>query len=406
MERVKFFNDLKGKYMRLGIISDVHHYYDQNGQLCTLSLVAQQFEQWAMLFDQVIVCAPLMSGFPPITHRPYSAPNIRLMPIPLAGGNSFGAKLDLASKLTTWWNVLSKLIEHVDAIHIRCPNNISILGLLALVRSRCLRQAVYTGQWQGYPGEPLTYRWQRWFLRHWFRGPVAVYGDWSRQPAHIVPSFSPSYHMADWEMENETMLARLERLRSYASLPHPIKLMTVGSLNRNKNQQLIIRAVRALREMQIDVELHILGDGTARADLEQLAVSLDIAERIHFHGNVAHEQVRYFYRTADFVIQAPYAEGYGKVPIEAFFHGAIPILSDVNLSAELVGGTLRGRTFPQGDHMRIAEIIAELANNPVQMAAMIEQGRDYAKTLTLESWRQHIKTMLELFWRDDLFATA
>ena len=59
--------------MKLGIISDAHHYFDAQGQLCTLAPLAKQFEQWASLFEHVVVCAPLRSGLPPPMCSPYNA---------------------------------------------------------------------------------------------------------------------------------------------------------------------------------------------------------------------------------------------------------------------------------------------------------------------------------------------
>jgi glycosyltransferase involved in cell wall biosynthesis len=385
--------------VRLGIVSDAYHYLDDEGRLCTLTLLARQFEQWAALFDEIIVCAPMLAGPPPATHSPYRLSNIRLLAVPVAGGNTTRAKLDLVAKLPGWGLALSQLIADVDAVHIRCPNNISILGLMALARSDRLRQALYTGQWSGYAGEPPTYRLQRYVLKRMFRGPVAVYGEWHDQPAHIVPSFSPSYSLTDWQAEAEDVTRRLEQIRARSRAVPPFQLLSVGNLSRNKNQQLVIRAVGALREMGVDVELHLLGDGEERDRLAQLAASLGIAGQVKLHGAVAHDRVREFYRTADFVVQAPIAEGYGKVPIEAFFHGAVPILTDVNLSAQLVGGSLRGRTFRQGNYEQLARIIIELAARPDQIAAMVEAGRAYAATLTLEMWRGHLRSMLEQHWQ-------
>ena len=58
--------------MKLGIISDAQHYYDHNGRLCTLSQLSKQFEQWAELFEEVIICAPLKYGLPPPLFNNYN----------------------------------------------------------------------------------------------------------------------------------------------------------------------------------------------------------------------------------------------------------------------------------------------------------------------------------------------
>jgi glycosyltransferase involved in cell wall biosynthesis len=388
--------------MRLGIISDAHHYFDAEGKLYTLTPLARQFEQWAGLFNEVIICAPLLSGPPSNAASPYLATNINLLPIVNAGGNTIRAKLNLVFALRDWWVALNELLKRVDAVHIRCPNNISILGLLALARSSRLRQAVYTGNWSGYQNEPLTYRLQRLVLKRYFRGPVAVYGEWPNQPPHIVPSFSPSFSLLDWQQEGAAIVRKISCLQSLSPSSRALKLVSVGALNSNKNQQLAIHAVKILHDRLIPAELYLLGDGENRQNLEELSRSMGLNEIVHFCGRVSHDSVREFYREADFVIQPSLTEGFSKVPMEAFVHGAIPLLSNVSVNPQIVGERDRGRYFPIDDAVTLAKQIEELAQQPREMVRLIKNGRDYSRILTLEAWRDHIRQMLRTHWASDL----
>jgi glycosyltransferase involved in cell wall biosynthesis len=136
--------------------------------------------------------------------------------------------------------------------------------------------------------------------------------------------------------------------------------------------------------------------------LAQKVEASGLGGHVSFHGYVSHEVVRVYYRQADFVVQAPYSEGFGKVPIEALFHGVIPILSDVDMSSQIVGNGLRGRCFPQNDAESIAAQIMALSDQPAEMASMIRAGRKFAKDFTLEAWQQHIKDMLTASWNIDV----
>jgi glycosyltransferase involved in cell wall biosynthesis len=384
--------------VKLGIISDASHTWDAHGRLCVLSPVARQFEQWAQLFEEVTVCAPLVRGLPSPTSSPYRATNIRLLPVRGGGGDTVGAKLALALKIPSWWSAIRELLSRVDAVHIRCPNNISILGLLALERSDVLRQAVFTGTWNGYATEPRTYRWQREYLRSRFRGPVAVYGDWPDQPANICPSFSPSYRDEDWIAETSAVARKLERLK--APLSGPIRLITVGSLDPNKNQQVAVRAVSKLRALNVDAQLDILGDGPERARLTDLVTELHLRDHVTLHGATPPAEMRHHYRAADFVIQPVRSEGFGKVPLEGFFHGVIPIMSDVTLHPQFAGtaSDTRGRCFPTEDPVAAATHVAELVARPDEMRRMITNGRKYVRRFTLDAWREHLREMLTSQW--------
>jgi glycosyltransferase involved in cell wall biosynthesis len=161
---------------------------------------------------------------------------------------------------------------------------------------------------------------------------------------------------------------------------------------------LVIRLVAALKQDGVEALLHLLGEGASRPHLEALTQELDITGHVHFHGYTPATQVREFYRRADFVVQAPRAEGFGKVPIEAFFHGVIPLLSDVNLSRQLVGQGSRGRCFPLDDLDFLRQELLTLSHQPITMAEMIRQGRAYVATQTLESWQEHLEMMFSRFW--------
>lgn len=385
--------------MRVGVISDAMHYRDQNGRLCVIGPLVRQFGEWANLFEEVVICAPFVDGeAPPATHAPYASSNIRLIPIRPAGGNTLRAKLRLLRELPAWRRALTHLLSEVDALHVRCPNNISILGLLTIARTHHHRQAVYTGSWIAYPGQSPTYRYQRWFLRHWFRGPVAVYGPLPSDPRHVVSSFSPSFTRAAWEAEAGHIDARLVRLESSARLNGVVRVVSVGALSRNKNHQLIIRAVRLARDRGGDVHLTIAGEGATRAELEALTRELELSDYVELAGAVSHERVFQIMRQADFMVLASRSEGYPKVIIEALAHGAIPIVSAIGLAEQLTEHGDRGRTFLPDNASEIAEHILALSDDTHEMGRLVRNGRAFSEGLTLESWREHLRRTLETFW--------
>jgi glycosyltransferase involved in cell wall biosynthesis len=386
--------------MRLGIISDARHYMDAEGRVHTLAILAGQFEVWAEMFDEVLICAPLLPGAPPADFRAYSRPNIRLVPVEEAGGSTLRAKWNLFRKVPAWWMAIRRMLERVDAVHVRCPNNVSIPGLLAVARSGRLRQAVYTGVWNG-PAS-ATYRLQRWYLRRRFRGPVAVYASGEDLPAHLVPTFSPSYSAQVWDEESAAVGERLARLEDHEAVPRRLRIVTVGRLTSAKGQATVLRAVALLSRSGVAAEVHMVGEGPDRGRLERLAEELGLADAVVLHGALPPEQVRALYRRADFVVQAPTSEGYGKVPVEAFFHGAVPVLSDIGMSREIVGGTERGRVFPPGDEAALAAHLVALASDAAEVARLVRAGREYARGRTLEAWKEHLREMLRAHWEIEI----
>jgi glycosyltransferase involved in cell wall biosynthesis len=92
-------------------------------------------------------------------------------------------------------------------------------------------------------------------------------------------------------------------------------LLAAGRLDRTKRPELLLRALaRASR----DVRLKLTGEGPLRRDLERIAASLGVADRVEFLGFVSEERLVELYAACRGVVYAPYDEDYGYVTVEAF----------------------------------------------------------------------------------------
>jgi glycosyltransferase involved in cell wall biosynthesis len=80
-------------------------------------------------------------------------------------------------------------------------------------------------------------------------------------------------------------LARYPARKDSIRLGQPIKIVTVCELTPRKGVNVLIRAMPDVWERYESIELHILGDGDAAADLRSLAAQVDVSgKRIRFHG--------------------------------------------------------------------------------------------------------------------------
>src|SRR5512141_3116631 len=171
------------------VVSHVTHYAHEN-RLYAYGPYAREIDVWADLFETVVIAAPLRLEAPPGDNVPFDRPNIRVAPQLETGGRTPGAKVrqGVSLPLQVWRLVRS--MRGVDAIHVRCPGNLGLLGAILAPKFSERLVAKYAGQWSGFPGEPWSSRLQRQLLATRFPGPVTVYGRWPDQPAHIVPFFT------------------------------------------------------------------------------------------------------------------------------------------------------------------------------------------------------------------------
>lgn len=113
--------------------------------------------------------------------------------------------------------------------------------------------------------------------------------------------------------------ARLTRGRAAARI-----LVTVGNLVERKGHDTVLKSLTLLRSRGHDVLYLIAGDGPNRAQLERLAASLGVLDRVVFLGRVAQADLPLLYSMADLFVMVSRerpdqsdVEGFGIVFLEA-----------------------------------------------------------------------------------------
>lgn len=128
------------------------------------------------------------------------------------------------------------------------------------------------------------------------------------------------------------------------------RVLTVGTLKRQKNQRLLIEAFARICTPQD--RLAIVGEGEERRALEQAADDLGIRQQVLLPGFSATPED--WYASADlFVLSSDY-EGFANVVAEALGHGVTVVSTDCPSGpAEILEGV--GRLVPVGDIAALAE---------------------------------------------------
>lgn len=370
--------------MKLGIISDCIHYKNEAGQVGTENhILLRQFEQLAGHFSATTIACPFtpLDGSKVVS---WYKKDIHFIELPLVGGDTIKDKLQFFKVLPAWFRSFKKINQLSDIVYQRFPNNLNIPGFLYFLLKRKRVFATYTGTWLAYDGEPLTYQLQKWLLKKWFRGPVWVYTATSPNNARILPGFSPSYSMAEWEEESQRVVKRIASIQRGGL--QSFRLITVGTLISYKNQLTILKACVILNSQKFPFTLKIVGHGPMYNQLKVFIGDNGLQNKVELVGKKTYQELRDLYRQSDFVVQAPLKEGFGKVPVEGFFHGVVPVLNDISMARHMTGNEERGFLFDGVSPQGLADMLIEIKNKTSLLPAMIENGREFAKSQTLESW--------------------
>jgi len=160
-----------------------------------------------------------------------------------------------------------------------------------------------------------------------------------------------------------------------------VRLLTVARLVEKKGIDVALRALGSLRDELPAVRYDVIGDGPMRAELEALAVSLGIADRVRFAGPVANDAVQQAMRDADlFVLTSLTAasgdeEGTPTVLIEAAYAG-LPVLATRHAGIpDIVADGESGMLVTENDPAALADGLRTMLASRERWPAMGEAGR-------------------------------
>jgi glycosyltransferase involved in cell wall biosynthesis len=160
-------------------------------------------------------------------------------------------------------------------------------------------------------------------------------------------------------------------------------IVSVGRLEWVKGQDLLIRALPALRRRH-EARIVLIGDGPARAGLEDLAVRLGVGEWVHFAGYVPEPYA--FVRHADLFASASRREGMPNALIEALVLAQRIVATDCKSGPReiLQDGSL-GRLVPVEDSPALARGIADALDEP-GWARGVEGWSRFAKDAVVDRY--------------------
>lgn len=150
----------------------------------------------------------------------------------------------------------------------------------------------------------------------------------------------------------------------------------VGRLNPVKQHQVLIETFARIVPKNPDACLVIVGDGSERSHLIDLAAQHGITESVYFLGT--RNDVPSLLAGMDIFALTSASEGYSLALVEASAAGLPIIASDVGGNSEIVTDGVTGKIFPPGDIDYCANQLQELAASSVLRERMGTKARSWA----------------------------
>jgi glycosyltransferase involved in cell wall biosynthesis len=179
---------------------------------------------------------------------------------------------------------------------------------------------------------------------------------------------------------NEKIQESLDR--PWFSPDQPPVILGVGRLEKQKDFPTLLQAFAQLKQ-QHPARLMILGEGSERSKLEELAQKLGIEKDVAFPGFVANPYA-YMARAKVLVLSSGW-EGFGNVLVEAMAAGTPVVSTDCESGpAEILANGKYGKLVAVGDSEGMAKAIATTLNEPPDREALTKRANQFSleKALT------------------------
>jgi glycosyltransferase involved in cell wall biosynthesis len=359
------------------VISHTEHFQLVDGTIVGWPSTVRELDELTLLFPKIIHVACFYRGIAPSGMMPYKSSAIDFIPIPPFGGDGL-KKLSIISTIPVIvWRVFYWL-RVATHFQFRAPTSMGmyLIPLLSIFTTKP-GWFKYAGNWNQ-ENPPLSYAWQRFWLKKLQKRKVTINGSWPDQPNHCLSFANPCLTESD-QMTGSAITA--------SKLYHPpFTLCFVGRIEKAKGIERIIEALHnPLVQARIH-SVHFIGDGPERELYRSKTNALPF--QVFFHGFQNHTFIFNTFSNSHFLVLPSDSEGFPKVVAEAANFGCIPVVSNVSSIPHYFNESC---AYLWKSENPFSELLAKVLNDePNVLKAKSNQAHHVSKQFTFEVYRNSI----------------
>ena len=170
----------------------------------------------------------------------------------------------------------------------------------------------------------------------------------------------------------------IDKIKNIEKAPKKYDVLYAGRLSEHKNIDVLINAIALAKNKFPKIKLGLIGDGSEKIKLEQLASELKITDNIDFLGFV--DDVHSYMKSSKLFVLPSSREGFGMVAVEALCCGTpvITVKHKDNATVEFVSDGIDGYVTKLSKE-KIAEKIVYLLENEEVLKKMKKEAKKDAK---------------------------
>lgn len=180
-----------------------------------------------------------------------------------------------------------------------------------------------------------------------------------------------------------------QQARDFTKVKASKVYLWVGRFDENKDPLTLIRGFIEFARTVENASLYVIYQSSELIGEVKsiLNGAIDLADRIVLVGKVEHDDLLYWFNSADFIISTSHFEGMGVVVCEGMSCGCIPILSNIPSFRAMSGNGECGALFSPGnpDDLRDKLTISDTMNISLERKKVLER---YERTMSAKAISQ------------------
>lgn len=315
--------------------------------------------------------------------------------IPFSRNPLSGSNIRALKRLTAWFKK-----EKYDLVHVHTPNA-SVICRISAKRAK-LKKVVYTAHgFHFFKGASLV-NWLIYFPVEWLMSLLTDtlitinkedYERAKRFPVRGRVVYMPGVGI-DLSRYRSLERDRIESLRDGLRIRDgSFVILCIAELNRNKNQEQLIRSIGELKKMGVPAVGVIAGTGVLEDYCKSLASELELEEHIRFLG--FRRDVPELMNMADVVTLMSHREGLPKVLLEGMGVGKPMVVTSVRGNRDLIMDGFNGYVVPVGDVAATVKAFYALYDNEQARAEMGSNSYKAAGSYDLNAIRRQMTEVYE-----------
>jgi phosphatidylinositol alpha-mannosyltransferase len=170
-----------------------------------------------------------------------------------------------------------------------------------------------------------------------------------------------------------------------------LNILFVGRFEKRKGIRYLLDAFREVKRQTSSARLILVGPGTRLRKGYERMVAEDNIEDVVFIGEVPHQDLPRYYRTADiFCAPATGHESFGIILLEAMATGKPIVATEINGFASLMTHGVEGLLVPPKDKKALAEALLSLLHDKALCLKIGDKGRMKAEQYSWDRIAQRV----------------